>query len=126
MPWYAAHVVLYHELREGPQEEYPVMENVYLVHAVNEDEAFAKAERRGHSACVEDESLTVEGRPARLVFGGVRKLISCATPTESSGPSTAEAIEDGVEATYSFLRVSSRKELDDLIKGEPVQVLYEE
>jgi uncharacterized protein DUF4288 len=126
MPWYAAHVVLYHEFREGSQEEYPVMENVYLVHAANEDEALAKAEKRGRSACVEDESLTVDGRPARLVFGGVRKLISCASAPESPGPSTAEVIEDGVEATYSFLVVSSRKELDALIKGEPVQVLYEE
>jgi hypothetical protein len=126
MPWYAAHVVLYHEFREGPQEEYPVMENVYLVHAGTEDEAFAKAEKRGRSDCVEDESLTVNGRPARLVFGGVRKLISCAAAPESPGPSTVETIEDGVEATYSFLVVSSRKELDALIKGEPVQVLYEE
>jgi hypothetical protein len=75
---------------------------------------------------VEDESLTINGRPARLVFGGVRKLISCAAAPESPGPSTAETIEDGVEATYSFLVVSSRRELDALIKGEPVQVLYEE
>jgi hypothetical protein len=126
MPWYAAHVVLYHEFREGPQEEYPVMENVYLVHAPTEDEAFAKAEMHGRSACVEDESLTIDGRPAWLVFGGVRKLISCASASGSPGPSEAETLEDGVEATYSFLRVSSRQELDALIKGDPVQVLYEE
>jgi hypothetical protein len=126
MPWYAAHVVLYYELREGPQEEFSVMENVYLIHAGTDDEAFARAEKRGRSDCVEDESLTVNGRSARLVFGGVRKLISCAASPEKPGPSTVETLEDGVEATYSFLVVSSRQELDSLIKGEPVNVLYEE
>jgi hypothetical protein len=119
MSWYAAHVVLYFEFREGPQDEFPVMENVYLIHAATEEEAFARAEKRGRSVCVEDdESLTVNGRPARLVFGGVRKLISCDTD--------AETLEDGVEATYSFLVVSSRQQLDALSKGEPVPVLYEE
>ncbi|KFA92508.1 DUF4288 domain-containing protein [Archangium violaceum] len=119
MSWYAAHVVLYHEFREGPQEEFSVMENVYLIHAATDEEAFARAEKRGRSDCVEDdESLTVDGRPSRLVFGGVRKLISCATDTET--------LEDGVEATYSFLVVSGRQQLDSLIKGEPVPVLYEE
>ncbi|HEX5748422.1 MAG TPA: DUF4288 domain-containing protein [Archangium sp.] len=119
MSWYAAHVVLYFEYREGPQDEFPVMENVYLIHAATDEAAFARAENRGRSDCAEDdESLTVNGRPARLVFGGVRKLISCATD--------AETLEDGVEATYSFLVVSGRQQLDALIKGEPVPVLYEE
>lgn len=126
MPWYAAHVVLYHEYREGPQEEFPVMENVYLIHAATDDDASARAEHRGRSDCVDDESLTINGRPARLVFGGVRKLISCATAPEKPGPSTVETLEDGVEATYSFMVVSSRQELDALINGEPVPVLYEE
>jgi hypothetical protein len=126
MPWYAAHVVLYFELREEPQEGYSVMENVYLVQAATDDEASARAEKRGRAACVEDESLTVNGKPARLVFGGVRKLIACAVNPERSGPAEVETLEDGVEATYSFLVVSNRQELDALIKGEPVRILYEE
>ncbi len=126
MPWYAAHVVLYYEFRDGPQVEYPVMENIYLIHAGTDDEAFAKAEKRGRSDCTEDESLSVKGRPARLVFGGVRKLISCIADPETLAPSPVETIEDGAEATYSFLVVSSRQNLDALIKGDPVNVLYEE
>jgi hypothetical protein len=126
MSWYAAHVVLYFELREEPQEEYSIMENVYLIQAGTDDEAFARAEKRGRSECVEDESLRVKDKPARLVFGGVRKLIACAANPEKPGSSTVEALEDGVEATYSFLVVSNRQELEAFITGEPVRVLYEE
>ncbi|HYO53670.1 DUF4288 domain-containing protein [Archangium sp.] len=130
MPWYAASVIEYVELIDEPQEEYSVWENVYLFHADDADAAQALAEKHGHeSSAGASEGMTFNGKPARLVFGGVRKLISCAPnpfPFKPGASPEVETIENGVEATYSSFLVSSKADLDALVRGEPVRVLYEE
>src|SRR5947209_19160662 len=74
MKWYAAHIVLYVHIPEG-QERFPVWENVVLIRAATEQQAFAKAETLGQSEQGDDDGSFRWGtRPARWVFAGVRKL----------------------------------------------------
>ncbi|WP_164018171.1 hypothetical protein [Pyxidicoccus trucidator] len=130
MPWYAASVIQYVELINEPQEEYSVWENVYLFHAVDLASAKTMAETHGREAsAASSDGFTVDAKPARLVFGGVRKLLSCAPspfPFRPGGSSDVEEITSGVEATYSSFTVASKTDLDALINGAPVRVLYEE
>jgi hypothetical protein len=119
MTWYAAHIILYVEKQRQPQNGFPVWENIVLIEAATEDEAFDKAEtigRRGEGD--DDGSFRWEGEPAKWVFAGVRKLTTC--ENEESRPG------DGTELTYLQLEVGSREALARLVEGESVQVELKE
>lgn len=125
--WFAGHVVLYFD--EGPrhQETFVVWENVYLILARTRREAAKKAEKLGRAECVE-QALTVDGKPARLAFGGVRKVISCAAnPMAKDGALTSDVplLYSGLEATFSQFVVRSKKDLRSLIAGRPTNLAYE-
>ncbi len=119
MTWYAAHVIMYTEFKDGNQDKYPIWENVHLVQAFSEEEAFRRACDIGR-ASEGDSSGTYfyEDRPAKWVFAGVRKLIQC--KDKDSQPT------DGTEVSYSVLEVPTRADLDKLASGETTQVLYVE
>ncbi len=126
MAWYAASVVMYFELKDEPQQDYYVWENVYLIDAPDTAQARTKAEALGRMEEGDDDgSLTWNDKPARQVYGGIRKLVSCAPSLTGSSPDNSR-IEDGMEATWSAFMVGNRQDLETLIRGEPVQVLYEE
>ena len=119
MSWYAAHCIVFTKFKEGPQESFPIFENIYLIEAATPDEALEKASTRGK----EEEgdasgTYTYDDRPATLVFGGVRKMIECEDPEDRP--------KDGTEITYSRMEVADEDSLDKLVSGEPVTVLYEE
>ncbi len=126
MAWYAASVVMYFQLKDEPQDEFYVWENVYLIEAPDAAQARQKAEAFGRLEEGDDgNTLTLNGKPARMVFGGIRKLLTC-SPSLLSRTGDNEKVEDGMEATYSAFTVASREKLDALIRGEPVEVIYEE
>ncbi|WNG62252.1 DUF4288 domain-containing protein [Archangium gephyra] len=126
MAWFAASVVMYFQLEDEPQDEFYIWENVYLIDAPDGAEARRKAEYFGKLEEGDDDgTLTLDGRPAKQIYGGIRKLLTCA-PSLTSGTQDNETIEDGTEATFSAFTVSSRKELEAFIRGESVQVTYEE
>jgi len=115
MKWYAAHLIMYVKFKKHRQNRYPLWENIVLFKANSEDEAFAKAERRGHleeGDC--DGSFTWGGKPARWVFAGVRQLISC--QDEKRRPT------DGTEVTYLELQVSTSKTLKKMMEGKMASV----
>ena len=119
MPWYAAHAVMYFELTDGPQDRFQVHENVFLVEAATPKEGFAKAREfarrdEGDSS----GSLRVGGRPARMVFGGIRKMMTVLHERSE------EDVRDGDEITYSEMVVPDREALLQLIGNEDVDVLY--
>ena len=117
--WFAAHLVMYVRLKGQPQERFPVWENIVLIRAGSEEEAFAKAERRGHEeAGDEDGTFRWDGRPARWVFAGVRKLTACEDPDRRPG--------DGTEVTYTEMALGCEQDVRKLVKGEPVTVEYRE
>src|SRR5262245_37645569 len=101
MPWFTAHAVMYFEHTDGPQDGYVVWENVFLVDAADSKqahvmaEAFARREETG-----ERNSLTVNDRPARLVFGGIRQVVSVC-----HNGVTGE-LASGDEVTYSEFEVA--------------------
>jgi hypothetical protein len=125
MGWYAASVVMYFQLKEEPQNEFYIWENVYLIDAPDGVQARRKAESLGKLEEGDDDTMRLNGKPVRMVFGGVRKLLTCA-PSLLGHSADNEKIEDGMEATYSAFTVSSREDLDAFIRGESVQVIYEE
>ncbi len=125
--WFAGHVVLYFEQARRRQATFVVWENVYLILARNSREAAKKAELLGRAECGQGD-LEVHGRPARLAFGGVRKVISCAAnPRANDGVLTSNVphMYSGVEATFSQFVVRGRKKLRSLIAGRPTKVDYE-
>ena len=115
MNWYSAHLLMYVKFKSQPQSRFPVWENIVLITADSEEEAFAKAERRGREdEGDEDESFRWGDAAAEWVFAGVRKITACQDEEKRPG--------DGTEVTYIEMEVSSREALDKLIAGEPVSV----
>jgi hypothetical protein len=117
MTWYAAHLVLYVKYKEQPQDHFPFWENIVLIQADTEDEAFAKAEERGRAEEGDsDGTFRWDGKPATWVFAGVRQLIRCEDDTERPG--------DGTEVTYNEMEVDSLEELKHFVEGETATVRY--
>jgi Domain of unknown function (DUF4288) len=84
--WFAAHIVMYVEYKEGQQSTFPVWENSVLIEASSEEQAFTKAETRGREAAGDDGgTFRWGGKRASWVFGGVRKLTLCEDPDERPG-----------------------------------------
>ena len=117
MNWYAAHTVMWVRMKGKRQARFPCWENVVLIQASSEAEAFAKAEKRGRQEegdC--DGSFRWGGEPATWVFGGIRKLVLCDDPETRPG--------DGSEITYTELELESKEALEKLIAGEPTALQY--
>lgn len=119
MAWYAAHAIVYFQLTDGPQDGFQVYENVFLVQADTPDQAWDKAREftrrdEGDSS----GSLRVGDRPARLVFGGIRKVVSVLHERAD------DQFGDGDEVTYSEFVLADRAALDKLIRAEEVELLY--
>jgi hypothetical protein len=119
MTWFAAHLILYIKFKQGSQEHFPVWENVVLIKAESEEEAFAKAEQRGREEEGDDDGTLRWGeRPATWVFAGVRKLTACQDAEKRPG--------DGSEITYLELDVDSLAAVEQLAAGQPVAVRYQD
>jgi hypothetical protein len=137
MTWYAAHIISYVKFKDGVQDKFPLWENVVLIEADSEDVAFIEAEHIGKSEYDDSEDpdengdMTWDGRPAFWVYAGVRKLTVCHT---TSSIAAEDGIDEsvpgftpghGTEVSYSAMEVSTEQELEKLVNGEPVTVLYE-
>jgi hypothetical protein len=116
MNWYAAHIVMVVRFKEQPQDQFPVWENIVLIEAKSDDEAFVKAEERGRQDEGDDDgSFRWGGKPATWVFVGVRKLTSCDDALQRPG--------NGTELTYLEMELSSEADLERFVRGEPTSVL---
>jgi hypothetical protein len=115
--WYAAHVIMAVELKDTVQESFPVWENIILIEAASEEEAFEKAERYGRNEEGDDGGSFRWGKkPARWVFAGVRKLTECLSMTDRPG--------DETELTYNELELDSMQAVKALAAGKRVRVSY--
>jgi hypothetical protein len=105
------------KIKDVPQDRYPVWENIVLIEAGTEEEAFKKAEERGRLDEGDDGgSLRWGKKPATWVFAGVRKLTACEDPDERPG--------DGTELSYSEMELDSLEAVKKLASGKQVQVTY--
>jgi len=98
-----------------------VWENIILVQGDSPSLALDKAKKAG----LEDqeycsEGLTVDRKPARMVFLGVRKLIECRTVGDIE-----DKPADGSEVSFSEFLVENDEDLRKLAKGEAVKVIYQ-
>lgn len=128
--WFAAHVVMYIRYKNTEtQSDYPVYENIYLIEAETIDIAYEKANKIGKKHEGDSAGTFMWGEePAQWVFGGIRKLIECQNSPEQliAEPSGNNKPLDGSEITYSQFIVENRKELEKLINGQDVKLLYTE
>jgi hypothetical protein len=103
----------------GAQKQFPVWENVLLVRAVSEEQAFAKAEETGRAAAGDDDgSFRWRGRAARWEFAGVRKVVAWGDQAERPG--------DGDEVTYNELQFDSLAAVQSFARGLPAQAQFDE
>jgi hypothetical protein len=104
------------EERDGPCH---LWERVLLVRADDPDEAMRKASEFGQNdAAANSDGLMDEGKPAELIFMGVRKL------REVEEPSSGVAEDELTEVSASEMEVASRADLVNLARGNPVVVRY--
>ena len=118
--WFAVHVCMYFSLGGRAQASVPIWENVFLVLARGPGDAKRKGERIGRGEQLMS-GVTWAGKPAQLLFAGVRKVVSCAAASSQAGSSDVFAIHSGVEATYSEFRVR-KSDLKRLLRGKSVKV----
>lgn len=119
MAWFAAHAIMYFKLKSGVQNHFTIWENVYLIEAEDDSEAWKNAEVRAKQEegdC--DGSLTVDDQPATLMFAGIRKMITVSHWEEQG------QLRHGDEITYSELQVSDEKSIRELVAGKEVSVEY--
>jgi len=119
MEWYSAHVVLVVRFNDGIQDKIPVWENIYLIHAASFEEALEQAAALGRAAEGDSNgTFRWEDRAARWEYAGTRKLMACALTEDRPG--------SGTELTYSEFQIETEDELDKLIRGLSVRIIYEE
>lgn len=115
--WYVAHAIIYFKYKDVRQKKFPLWENVYLLAALSEEEAWKKARELAQLDAGDDNgSLRCDGHAAMRVFAGIRKLV---TLIDEEGP------RDGIEITFSELEVKSEADIQALAKGEAAVVHYE-
>ena len=117
MGWYSVHALLYFEHKKGKQGNCLIWEHVYLIQAKTPKHAGKMGVRRAKQDEGDDGgSLTLNGRPVTLKFGGIRQICECQDLDLETGLPT-----HGTELTYSEYSVASLKELAKLVAGEPVR-----
>jgi len=118
MAWYIAHAIMCVRYKDGNQNNFPIWENIILIDATSNDQAYEKAIVRA----TKDEgdsggSFTCDKRPACIVLAGIRKVIEVALPEED--------LCDGKELSYSQYEVNDEESVQKIARGETVAVLYE-
>ena len=105
MSWFAAHIVMMVQIKGKRQNRFPVWENIVLIKAKSEKEAFLKAEEHGRDNGGDDDgTFRWDGQPADWVFAGVRKLALCVDP--SNRPS------HGTEITFNEYLLDSKESVE--------------
>ncbi len=119
--WYCAHAILYWNYvgECKPDDDVLIWEHLYLIEADDAADAHVKAQRRAIEDESTDDSFTLNDRPARLKFAGVRKVVECQNTYV-----THDDPIDGTELSYNTLTVKNLDDLKLLFAGEPVQVEY--
>ncbi len=117
MSWYAAHAIMVVRYKDSSQKTVPFWENIILIEAESEDEAWSKGIARAKQDEGDSEgSFTWEGRPATWCFAGIRKLVT--VPDPEAKP------EHGTEITYLEMEVDNEESLARLLNGETIAVRY--
>jgi hypothetical protein len=102
--WYVSHEVLAIEVDSSePTKDVGLMENLILIRADNPDEAYDKAMQHGS---INESEITVEGRPGRVVFKGLKELVLI-----------YDELVDGAELEWREYNIS-REKLGKMLKSK--------
>jgi hypothetical protein len=124
MPWFAAHVIMYFQWKNGSQPEFTVWENVHLIEAIDSEEAQARAEAIGRRTEGDSRGTLREtdadgvDHPVTLVFAGVRKVLTVAHEREDDQLGTDD------EVTFSQFVVDTQEAVLRLAAGDTITVTY--
>ncbi len=121
--WYAAHVITSFRQKNTKRKWINLWETIYLVNGKTPSQARKKAEKIGKDeAKAGSAHLTIDGKPGKMVFEGIRKLMEVMNsyPMEMS----EERPNDGTDLTHLELGVRDEKELKKLVSGKQVSVEY--
>ncbi len=118
MKWFGVHVIMAVRFKDGKQDSHPAWENVFLVQAVDFDQAEEKAIALGKKNEGDSSgTFTWNDRAAVWVCAGIRKC----TEISSSSTATNEPA-DGAEITYSTLEFKSEDSLRRYCSGEATEL----
>jgi hypothetical protein len=117
MKWYTAHAIMYVKFKDKNQDRYPIWENIILIEAASDDEAWEKAEIRAKEDEDESGEMVWDKHPSSFLFAGIRKLVLCVDPGDNP--------TDGTEISYSEMELDSWDSLQKFLKGETVSVKYD-
>ena len=126
--WYAAHILMAIKRVDGKQRTFPIFENVVIFQGVSAAAVRQVATEHAHEEYEGDSSLTLNGRPARMVFVGIRKIVECQDSTARALRSPVKRNRgpgEGTEVTYSVYSVAGAVGLKALAAGKKVSVVYD-
>jgi hypothetical protein len=119
--WFAVHAFHYFQYKDGIQDEYSGWENIYLIEAENVAEARMKGLFRAKADEGDSEgTLTVNGRPATVVLGGILKLVDCIDLDL-----VTDKPVNGTEVSYTDLTLPSKEEFEKFVSGKTATVVYQ-
>jgi hypothetical protein len=106
---------MYVKFKDCNRSKIPVWENIVLIKAGSEEEAFEKATKRGKEDEGDDDgTFCWGGKPAQWLFAGVRKMTLCEDPEKRPG--------DGTEVSYIQMEIQSDQDVWKLLEGKGVAV----
>jgi hypothetical protein len=126
MAWYVAHGILVQEPIDEPRDNFLVWENLYLIEAGESEDPWPIAESRAALDATADEadynledgrpSSTIDGRPARWRFVGVRKIVVVRHDSEDG------ILCPGDELSFNEFVTNSAEEVEAFARGEAVSI----
>lgn len=122
MTWYAASLIETVVVLDGEQSSFPVYENVILLEAKTPSQARSQAKKIGQQEALGEENLELDGKLAKRVFVGVRKLMTISNPfpmEQDTEPPVSET-----EITYSEFELATFKDVESLAAGAAIVVNY--
>lgn len=122
MTWYAASLIETVVVLDGEQSSFPVYENVILLEAKTPSQAHSQAKKIGQQEALGEENLKLDGKLAKRVFVGVRKLMTISNPfpmEQDTEPPVSET-----EITYSEFELTTFKDVESLAAGAAIVVNY--
>jgi len=108
--------------KEGKQKNLPVYENFVLVEGDDSDQALEKTIAIARNEASANGNMWLDGKPARMVFEGIRKLITISNPVDRDLDSSPPAT--GTELTYSQYLIKTKTQLKHLVSGKAVNIKY--
>lgn len=122
MIWFTASLITTIKVIDEEQDTIPVFEDFFLIEAIDREEAIREAKRIGKEHESIDDKLFLNGKPAKRIFMGIRKIRS----VYNTAPSDIdfERPGNGTELTHSYYEVRNFNDAEKLANGESVNILY--